>query len=332
MKKEKKSRGKKALLVLGILMGVMLSINLVSFLLNITIFRNELDGIEPYGELIEVNGGNMHLHSMGNGEETIVLLPGWGVALPSADFGPLMRRLSENYTVVTVEYFGIGFSDLSDIPRSNENYTEEIREALLKAGFEPPYILMPHSASGIYSEYYGTKYPEEVSAIIMMDTTSSAVTDDTPELLMNAVYAAMRFSQATGMMRVNNLILPETRLTENGYTEKEITDYRLFSNHGLNKTTIEQSRMFVENITELQGLPFPESIPVLKLIAQETIDAQAKIDKDDGMGYQKKHLKRLGENVSSVVLDTSHFLYHDQIHEIAGLTEEFLGVRLFGEE
>jgi pimeloyl-ACP methyl ester carboxylesterase len=65
----------------------------------------------------------MHVYALGDGGKTIVLLPGFGVSLPSADFGPLMRELSKEYTVVCVEYFGIGFSDRTDTPRTNENYT-----------------------------------------------------------------------------------------------------------------------------------------------------------------------------------------------------------------
>jgi len=103
---------------------------------------------------VDVYDGQMHVYSMGNGEKTIVLFPGMGIGLPSADFGPLMRKLSEKYTVVTVEYFGVGFSSETSKPRTSENYVDEIRIALNQAGFEAPYVLMPHSISSVYSEYY----------------------------------------------------------------------------------------------------------------------------------------------------------------------------------
>lgn len=138
-------------------------------ILHKTYFKKQLKEIEPYGEMVEVSNKKMHVYSMGQGNDTIVLLPGHGVPLPSADFAPLMRKLSEKYRVVTVEYFGVGFSDETDTPRTNENYMNEIREALHKAGIEPPYILMPHSISGIYSEYYATKHPEEVKGLILLN-------------------------------------------------------------------------------------------------------------------------------------------------------------------
>ena len=140
MDKVKRKRGKKMLTVLAIILGVIISINLISFIINKAFFSHELDGLSPYGEMVDVNGKNMHVYSRGDGEKTIVLLPGFGVPLPSADFGPLMRELSKEYTVVCIEYFGVGFSDEIDTPRTNKNYTQEIRAALSEAGFAPPYV------------------------------------------------------------------------------------------------------------------------------------------------------------------------------------------------
>jgi len=317
-----KKWGKRTLLVFLILFGFYISISIVAFAVNTVLSKGELDHIQPYGELIDIGGSKMHVYSMGNGEETIVLLPGLGVALPSADFGPLMRKFSENYTVVTVEYFGIGFSDQIDTPRTNQNYMNEVRTALDKAGFKPPYILMPHSASGIYSEYYAAIYPNEVSSIIMLDTTSTALVSE--ETQSGFIYSLTKLSQAVGNTRLLAKLIPDTKLLENGYTEEEIEHYRLFSFHAVNDTMINQAKMIMDNVKEVNELPFPEDIPVLKLISQETVEVMANQDKDDGMGYQNNHLSRLGNNVSYKVLDTTHLLYQTKVAEIVKLTNEFL--------
>ena len=140
--------------VFEIILGIIVFLNIIGFEINKIFFSNELEAVSPYVQMLEVNKRKMHVYSMGNGAKNIVLLLGFGVSLPSADFGPLMRKLSKEYTVVCIEYFGIGFSGQADTPRTNENYTEEIRTALYLAGFKAPYVLMPYSASGIYSEYY----------------------------------------------------------------------------------------------------------------------------------------------------------------------------------
>jgi pimeloyl-ACP methyl ester carboxylesterase len=308
-----------ALIILCIIVGL----NILGFIINKTFFRNELASIQPYGQLVDVSGSKMHVYSMGSGEETIVLLPGFGVSLPSADFGPLMRKLSESYTVVTIEYFGIGFSDETDKPRTNENYMNEIRTALDQAGFSPPYILMPHSASGVYSEYYAIQHPEEVSSIIMLDTTSTAVTGKNPRYI-GLLYSIGKMQQATGFTRIVAGLVPDAKLAENGYTEKEIADYKTFTFHVLNDTLIDQSMLLIENINEVNSLEFPENMPVLKIISKQSIEAMAKKDKDDGMGYQNRHLSVLGNKVAHTVVDSTHFIYQTHVDEIVKMTNAFL--------
>jgi pimeloyl-ACP methyl ester carboxylesterase len=306
------------------LFGIMVLVNITAFTVNAVLSRGELDGIEPYGELVYVNGSKMHVYSMGNGEDTIVLLPGLGVALPSADFGPLMRKLSDHYTVVTIEYFGVGFSAEIDTPRTNENYVHEVRTALGEAGLRPPYVLMPHSASGVYSEYYAAMYPDEVSAIIMLDTTSTALISD--DQTPGFIYPLAKLGQAAGNLRFLANLLPETKLIENGYTDVEIADYRRFSFHAINNTMQNQAKTITENVRDVNSIPFPSDIPVLKIISTETIEVMAKQDKDDGLGYQMDHLNRLGANASYKILDASHFLYQTEIDEIVTLTNDFLTI------
>lgn len=320
--KIKRKRGKKVMFIMGIILAILATFMLIGFVVNSVLSKGELEKIAPYGQMVQINGEKMHVYSMGDGEETIVLLPGLGVALPSADFGPLMRDLSKKYTVVTVEYFGVGFSDQTNIPRTNENYINEIRTALEKAGFAPPYILMPHSASGIHSEYYANRYPDEIKGIIMLDTTSTA--EEELKSAPSFIYSIAKFQQAIGMTRLTMNLIPETKLVENGYTKKEIFDYMKFNYHLINDSMINQSDLMVDNIKKVSALTFPNSIPVLKLISSETIKKMAKQKKDDGMGYQNDHLKRLGNNASYKIIDASHFIYQSKASEIVEITEEFL--------
>lgn len=78
----------------------------------------------------------------------------------------LIEELKNNFKVVVVEPFGYGFSDETSKERSVENIISETRMTLKEANIDGPYILMPHSISGVYAEYYASIYPEEVEAIL----------------------------------------------------------------------------------------------------------------------------------------------------------------------
>ena len=316
--KKSKKKGRKIMTVILIIIGVITTLNLISLFINQVFFSKELKGIAPYGELVEVNGQKMHVYSMGTGETTIVLLPGFGVPLPSADFAPLMRELSKEYTVVCVEYFGIGFSDQTEAPRTNENITEEIRLALTNARFAAPYVLMPHSASGIFSEYYAATYPNEVSAIVFLDPTPSAdiVNPDIPGF----VSTLGKVQQAIGLSRFFNPIIVSSVLginEKNGYTAQEISDYTKYMNHYINDTSNESTYRLNENIREVMELDFPYELPVLRILS---IESEKKL-KDDVLS---NHLNKLGDNAKSITLEGTHFIYHIAADGIVEAVDELL--------
>ena len=159
------------------------------------------------GQLVEVDGKNMNVYTKGDGENTIVLLSGLGTAAPVLDFEPLLNELAKDHKVVVVESFGYGWSDITEKERTVENIVEEIRTALKKANIEGPYILMPHSISGIYSMYYANKYPKEVKAIIGNDPTFPKVWEyfgePTPKMPTYMSYMA-----PMGIARLGTYVLP----------------------------------------------------------------------------------------------------------------------------
>ena len=134
----------------------------------ISSFR-EKDLLIPLGELVEVNGHNMSIYTEGKGDKTLVFLSGSGTCSPILDFRSLYSLLSNEYKIVVVEKFGYGFSDDVDETRDIDTILGENRMALDKAGIRGPYVLCPHSMSGLEALYWAQRYPEEVEAIIGLD-------------------------------------------------------------------------------------------------------------------------------------------------------------------
>lgn len=155
-----------------------------------------------------------------------------------------------------------------------------------------------------------------MSAIIMLDTTSTAKTEakNPPKFL----YELGKWQQACGLTRLANSLAPPAQKAENGYTAKEISDYGLFTNHVLNDTIIAQSLRTLDNINEVSAIDFPQEIPVLKLISSQTV-------KKAGVEYQTNHLNRLGANTESRIINGSHFFYQTNVSDICAATRTFLG-------
>jgi pimeloyl-ACP methyl ester carboxylesterase len=48
---------------------------------------------------------------------------------------------------------------------------EELRALLRDRGLEPPYVLVGHSLGGLYLQAYARRYPDEVKALVLVDST-----------------------------------------------------------------------------------------------------------------------------------------------------------------
>lgn len=84
-----------------------------------------------------------------------------------------------------VEKFGYGYSDIFDSSAAIDTLVSMQKKALQILGEYGPYILMPHSMSGIEALRWAQIYPDDVVAIIGNDMctplTYSAWTNDKVE-------------------------------------------------------------------------------------------------------------------------------------------------------
>lgn len=241
---------------------------------------------------VTVNDKQMRAHVKGTGKQTVVLLSGWSTENPINDFMPLVDELSSEFKVVTLEYFGYGESDITEGERSNEVMVEEIRTALNKLNIRPPYVLMPHSMSGLYSLYYANKYPNEVKAIIGIDAS-----------------------------------LPQKQLER--WTDKTFEDKKLNKNSdGFNVSIINQWNKFYDNSKELKNVKYPEKLPVIAFLASEQIDAVNKMMESNEMKTSwfdiNKNVITNSDLQSIVVLDGEHYLHHDQLENISEMSKKFI--------
>lgn len=123
----------------------------------------------PIGKFIEVDGHRMNVLVKGEGEHTIVFLPGLCSSSPVLEFKPLYSQLEKDFKIVVPEKFGYGFSDIVKENRDYMNTVEQYRKAFEILGIKGPYILCAHSLGGNEVELWEQHYPDEVEAFIGID-------------------------------------------------------------------------------------------------------------------------------------------------------------------
>jgi pimeloyl-ACP methyl ester carboxylesterase len=78
---------------------------------------------------------------------------------------------------------GLGWSESSPNPRTLSNYIQEQRTLLARAVVEPPYVLVGHSAGGLYARVYAREYPDEVAGMVLVDAGHEDLDVRPPESL-----------------------------------------------------------------------------------------------------------------------------------------------------
>lgn len=265
----------------------------------------------------------MHLYTKGEGDNTIVLLSGLGTAAPALDFEPLINEMSKSNKVVVVESFGYGWSDLTKKDRTVENIVEEIRSALKKSNIKGPFILMPHSISGIYSMYFANAYPEEVKAIIGIDPTLPQALEyfdeASPTLPKYFSYLA-----PTGIARLALYLNTEGFLPmadDGTYSDgnlkmtKAITAWK-----GYNKSVVAEANELENNIEKTVDMKFPSNMPVVLFTTKE--DKETEDGKNMVTFFETQLTKSTASKI--VALEGHHYLHWTRYKEISKEVNELL--------
>lgn len=130
----------------------------------------------PPGQLVKVNGLEVHFLVKGEGSPVVIIEAGGGEA--SYDYLHIMPEVAEFATVFCYDRFGLGWSEPTTDPRDSLHVVEELRLLLKEVNLPPPYILCGHSFGGQTVRLYASLYPEEVSGLVLIDALNTDVLPD----------------------------------------------------------------------------------------------------------------------------------------------------------
>ncbi len=292
----------KILAVLVILIVVFVAI---VFIVNKISTKSEQGKIQTYGQLVPVDGKNMNVLIQGQGEETIVLLPGYGTASPALDFKPLIEELAPFYKVVVVEPFGYGLSDGTKKERTTENIVSEIHEALQNLNIDR-YILMGHSIAGIYGIDYVNKYPDEVSAFAGVDS-SVPMQGGMDAELPTGTFKLLKQS-GFGRLMLKFGADPYEGLPFDDETKEQMRMFTLKNMY--ESTTLNEMEHIYPNFKAARGLTFPQNLPLIFFIQANNTGVE---------GWIPLHEEQIKDSVHGKVMtfDGDHYLHHTKSKEIA---------------
>ncbi|AVK85377.1 hypothetical protein C3943_18525 [Lysinibacillus sp. B2A1] len=270
------------------------------------------------GTLVEVDHHKINVYNEGDGEDTYIFMAGSGIAAPIYEMKGLYSKFSQEHKIAVIERAGYGFSDVTNDKRDIDTILEQTRAALLQSGNKPPYVLVPHSISGVESIYWAQKYPEEIKGIIALDiglpgqyVKHKMGIIDTWMVRGINLLTKIGLHRLTSSQVYNPQVIKQTFLTDEEKAIYQALSYKQFFNDNMKNELLQ----VYENSLQSEMLPKPQNTPIL------FIDAVAEENKYTKQ--KRKDYKYFAEqlnlaDVKEVKGTHSIYLYRpDEIYQLA---------------
>jgi len=126
-------------------------------------------GIPPPGKRVDVGGYELHINCQGSGSPTVILEAGIGDW--STHWTAVQRLLQRDTRVCSYDRAGYGWSDPVKQPRDSQRLAAELHALLIRAGIEPPYLLVGHSFGGFNMLLFARIHASEVYGLVLVDAS-----------------------------------------------------------------------------------------------------------------------------------------------------------------
>lgn len=309
---------KKAAKTALIVFGALLLLLLLCFIHHRIQLSRESGLFVPLGTVVEVDVHQMSVYTEGEGAQTLVFLSGSGTCSPILDFKALYSQLSGSYRIAVPERFGYGFSDVTGLPRDLDTVLEQTRAALQKAGLTPPYVLCPHSMSGLEALYWAHRYPDEVPAIIGLDMSVPAAYE--AMAIREPLLRLLQFGSAVGLTRFLPIASDSAAIRSGALSQEEQDLYRaVFYRRTMTGDMVNEALCVKENVERVAQDGTPD-VPILMFCS----------DGSGGAGFSKEDWRTIQTGFAQachdaqiIYLDCGHYVHDFEYERIAAEIKEF---------
>ena len=132
-------------------------------------FRKKAD------RFVSLNETKFHIKEYGKGQPTVIFENGMGSGMDT--WKSIPDSIAKATSIFSYDRAGIGKSDIASQDRTIPNMVKELREVLAKENIGPPYIFVAHSMGSYVGRYYAIHFPDEISALLLIDPSPDRLYD-----------------------------------------------------------------------------------------------------------------------------------------------------------
>jgi pimeloyl-ACP methyl ester carboxylesterase len=111
----------------------------------------------------------LNFRCSGQGSPTVILEAGFGAG--SNAWLAVQPRIAAVTRVCSYDRAGYGFSDPGPLPRDGAAIARDLDYGLRAAGISGPYIVIGHSAGGLYSRLFAARRRREIVGLVFVDSS-----------------------------------------------------------------------------------------------------------------------------------------------------------------
>jgi pimeloyl-ACP methyl ester carboxylesterase len=283
----------------------------------------------PPGQLIDVDGHEMHIDCRGEGSPTVVLDAGLGDG--AVNFGPLQTEIAEFTRVCRYDRAGYGWSEAGPEPRTSQQIVDELGALLDAAGEPGPFLLAGHSFGGLNMILFAAEHPDETAGVVLIDSSHPdqtealaavpalvAVQDAEISGLADLIPAAEAGQLAPSDVLANAPALPEDQrevwaelFVQPSSLEATVAEYDALDT-SMAEVTANGSLGDIPLVVLAHGRGLGDVLPAEALeqlgLTPEILDQYEDIWRQ----LQEDHLSRSSNSTLIEAQDSTHYIYFDQ--------------------
>jgi pimeloyl-ACP methyl ester carboxylesterase len=161
------------------------------------------------GKLYDIGDYSLHLTCTGTGSPTVILEAGSGT--PGLTWASVQDEIKKSTRVCSYDRAGYGYSESAPGPLSPQQVASDLHALLEKANVPGPYIMVGHSAGGVYVRAYASQYPSEVVGMVLVDSSHEGENLVLPpewvklNQTQNTMMSACQVMSPFGLMRLSHM-------------------------------------------------------------------------------------------------------------------------------
>lgn len=121
------------------------------------------------GNLVDVGEYQLYYEKAGTGTPTVIFESGFPGDHREWSNRYIRKEVSKYATTLIYDRAGLLWSGGGDRPQTAETLSNDLYQLLQNGGFEKPYILVGHSAAGIYFRPFIEQHQKDILGVVLLD-------------------------------------------------------------------------------------------------------------------------------------------------------------------